>query len=131
MGSDHVPVIPIHSVDRFIVTETNENLGLEDEELQIYKTPKSDVYQLHRHRWEFFGKLDFRKTLLLALDGEAWLSGVRKYELLMAWCQKKSREKWKKCWPKAIPMRKLSNISLMMPLRRVGTWILLINSRSF
>ena len=29
--SDHIPIVPIHSVDRFVVTEWNENLGLEDE----------------------------------------------------------------------------------------------------
>ena len=55
--SDHIPTVPIFSVDRFEVEEWNENLGLEDEELQIYKTPHSEVYQLHRHRWEFFGKM--------------------------------------------------------------------------
>merc|ERR1711936_856339 len=51
--SDHIPVVPIHSVDNFIVTEWNENLGLEDEELQIYKTPITEIYELHNHRWEF------------------------------------------------------------------------------
>ena len=32
--SDHIPTVPIFSVDRFEVEEWNENLGLEDEELQ-------------------------------------------------------------------------------------------------
>ena len=80
--SDHIPIVPIHSVDRFIVTEWNENLGLEDEELQIYKTPQTDCYELHRHRWEFFGKMDFRKMMLLALDGEAWINGMQKLEFM-------------------------------------------------
>merc|ERR1711970_1625739 len=80
--SDHIPAVPIHSVDRFIVTEWNENLGLEDEELQIYKTPICDIYELHRHRWEFFGKMDFRKMMILALDGDAWMNGMQKYELM-------------------------------------------------
>ena len=35
---------------RFVVTEWNENLGLDDEELQIYKTPYSEIYELHNHR---------------------------------------------------------------------------------
>ena len=33
-------------------------------------------------RWEFFGKLDFRKMMLLALDGEAWINGMQKLEFM-------------------------------------------------
>merc|ERR1711936_1081676 len=80
--SDHIPTVPIFSVDRFGVEEWNENLGLEDEELQIYKTPHSEVYQLHRHRWEFFGKMDFRKMMIQALDGNAWMNGQQKFEMM-------------------------------------------------
>merc|ERR1712215_508561 len=94
--SDHIPVVPIHSVDNFIVTEWNENLGLEDEELQIYKTPITEIYELHRHRWEFFGKMDFRKMMILALDGEAWLNGMQKYELMKSLVSEKEQKKMEK-----------------------------------
>merc|ERR1711936_163503 len=94
--SDHIPAVPIHSVDRFIVTEWNENLGLEDEELQIYKTPITEIYELHRHRWEFFGKMDFRKMMLLALDGDAWMNGMQKYELMKSLVSKKDQKKMEK-----------------------------------
>ena len=94
--SDHIPIVPIHSVDRFIVTEWNENLGLEDEELQIYKTPQTDCYELHRHRWEFFGKMDFRKMMILALDGEAWLNGMQKLEFMKTMVSEKDQKKMDK-----------------------------------
>merc|ERR1712029_559091 len=94
--SDHIPTVPIHSVDRFIVTEWNENLGLEDEELQIYKTPICEIYELHRHRWEFFGKMDFRKMMILALDGEAWMNGMQKYELIKSLVSEKDQKKMEK-----------------------------------
>merc|ERR1712215_573969 len=94
--SDHIPVVPIHSVDNFIVTEWNENLGLEDEELQIYKTPITEIYELHRHRWEFFGKMDFRKMMLLALDGDAWMNGMQKYELMKTLVSEKDQKKMEK-----------------------------------
>ena len=94
--SDHIPIVPIHSVDRFIVTEWNENLGLEDEELQIYKTPQTDCYELHRHRWEFFGKMDFRKMMLLALDGEAWINGMQKLEFMKTMVSEKDQKKMDK-----------------------------------
>merc|ERR1712179_857516 len=94
--SDHIPAVPIHSVDRFIVTEWNENLGLEDEELQIYKTPICDIYELHRHRWEFFGKMDFRKMMILALDGDAWMNGMQKYELMKSLVSEKEQKKMEK-----------------------------------
>merc|ERR1711970_735072 len=94
--SDHIPAVPIHSVDNFIVTEWNENLGLEDEELQIYKTPITEIYELHRHRWEFFGKMDFRKMMLLALDGDAWMNGMQKYELMKSLVSEKDQRKMEK-----------------------------------
>merc|ERR1711970_218462 len=94
--SDHIPAVPIHSVDRFVVTEWNENLGLEDEELQIYKTPICDIYELHRHRWEFFGKMDFRKMMILALDGDAWMNGMQKYELMKSLVSEKEQKKMEK-----------------------------------
>merc|ERR1711970_76612 len=94
--SDHIPAVPIHSVDRFVVTEWNENLGLEDEELQIYKTPITEIYELHRHRWEFFGKMDFRKMMLLALDGDAWMNGMQKYELMKSLVSEKDQKKMEK-----------------------------------
>merc|ERR1711915_255466 len=94
--SDHIPTVPIHSVDRFITWEWNENLGLEDEELQIYKTPICEIYELHRHRWEFFGKMDFRKMMILALDGEAWLNGMQKYELMKSLVSEKDQKKMEK-----------------------------------
>merc|ERR1711970_753161 len=94
--SDHIPAVPIHSVDRFVVTEWNENLGLEDEELQIYKTPITEIYELHRHRWEFFGKMDFRKMMLLALDGDAWMNGMQKYELMKSLVSEKDQRKMEK-----------------------------------
>jgi len=94
--SDHIPTVPIHSVDRFIVWEWNENLGLEDEELQIYKTPKSEVYELHRHRWEFFGKMDFRKMMLNALDGNAWMNGQQKFEMMRDLVSEKDQKKMDK-----------------------------------
>merc|ERR1712013_374750 len=94
--SDHIPAVPIHSVDGFVVTEWNENLGLEDEELQIYKTPICDIYELHRHRWEFFGKMDFRKMMILALDGDAWMNGMQKYELMKGLVSEKDQKKMEK-----------------------------------
>merc|ERR1712142_1351198 len=94
--SDHIPAVPIHSVDRFVVTEWNENLGLEDEELQIYKTPICEIYELHRHRWEFFGKMDFRKMMILALDGDAWMNGMQKYELMKSLVSEKDQKKMEK-----------------------------------
>merc|ERR1712098_171760 len=94
--SDHIPAVPIHSVDRFIVTEWNENLGLEDEDLQIYKTPICEIYELHRHRWEFFGKMDFRKMMILALDGDAWMNGMQKYELMKSLVSEKDQKKMEK-----------------------------------
>merc|ERR1711892_90474 len=94
--SDHIPAVPIHSVDRFVVTEWNENLGLEDEELQIYKTPICDIYELHRHRWEFFGKMDFRKMMILVLDGDAWMNGMQKYELMKGLVSEKDQKKMEK-----------------------------------
>merc|ERR1712198_634908 len=60
--SDHIPIVPIHSVDRFVVTEWNENLGLDDEDLQIYKTPYTECYELHKQR------LEFMKTLVSEKD---------------------------------------------------------------
>merc|ERR1712096_181578 len=94
--SDHIPAVPIHSVDRFVVTEWNGNLGLEDEELQIYKTPICDIYELHRHRWEFFGKIDFRKMMILALDGDAWMNGMQKFELMKGLVSEKDQKKMEK-----------------------------------
>jgi len=94
--SDHIPAVPIHSVDRFEVMEWNENLGLEDEELQLYKTPICDIYELHRHRWEFFGKMDFRKMMILALDGDAWMNGMQKYELMKSLVSEKDQKKMEK-----------------------------------
>ena len=94
--SDHIPVVPIHSVDRFVVNEWNENLGLEDEELQIYKTPVMDCYELHRHRWEFFGKMDFRKMMILALDGEAWVNGMQRLEFMKTLVSEKDAKKMDK-----------------------------------
>merc|ERR1712002_1181559 len=94
--SDHIPAVPIHSVDRFIATEWNENLGLEDEELQIYKTPICEIYELHRHRWEFFGKMDFRKMMLLSLDGNAWMNGQQKLEMMMGLVSEKDQKKMEK-----------------------------------
>merc|ERR1711994_821908 len=94
--SDHIPAVPIHSVDRFIVTEWNENLGLEDEELQIYKTPICDIYELHRHRWEFFGKMDFRKMMILSLDGEAWVNGMQRLEFMKTMVSEKDQKKMDK-----------------------------------
>ena len=94
--SDHIPTVPIHSVDRFEVEEWNENLGLEDEELQIYKTPHSEVYQLHRHRWEFFGKMDFRKMMIQALDGNAWMNGQQKFEMMRDLVSKKEKKQMDK-----------------------------------
>merc|ERR1712142_835038 len=94
--SDHIPAVPIHSVDRFVVTEWNENLGLEDEDLQIYKTPICEIYELHRHRWEFFGKMDFRKMMILALDGDAWMNGMQKYELMKSLVSEKDQKKMEK-----------------------------------
>ena len=94
--SDHIPTVPIFSVDRFEVEEWNENLGLEDEELQIYKTPHSEVYQLHRHRWEFFGKMDFRKMMIQALDGNAWMNGQQKFEMMRDLVSKKDQKQMDK-----------------------------------
>merc|ERR1711936_903467 len=94
--SDHIPTVPIFSVDRFEVEEWNENLGLEDEELQIYKTPHSEVYQLHRHRWEFFGKMDFRKMMITALDGNAWMNGQQKFEMMRDLVSKKDQKQMDK-----------------------------------
>lgn len=94
--SDHIPIVPIHSVDRFMVQEWNENLGLEDEDLQIYKTPYTDVYELHRHRWEFFGKMDFRKMMILALDGEAWVNGMQRLEFMKTMVSEKDQKKMDK-----------------------------------
>ena len=94
--SDHIPTVPIHSVDRFEIWEWNENLGLEDEELQIYKTPHSEVYQLHRHRWEFFGKMDFRKMMIQALDGNAWMNGQQKFEMMRDLVSVKEKKKMDK-----------------------------------
>jgi len=94
--SDHIPTVPIHSTDRFLVHEWNENLGLEDEDLQIYKKPKTDKYQLHRHKWEFFGKRDFRKMMILALDGDQWMSGQQKYELMKTLLSEKDQRKMEK-----------------------------------
>merc|ERR1711936_1341779 len=94
--SDHIPTVPIHSVDRFEIWEWNENLGLEDEELQIYKTPHSEVYQLHRHRWEFFGKMDFRKIMIQALDGNAWMNGQQKFEMMRDLVSEKDQKKMDK-----------------------------------
>merc|ERR1712215_199466 len=94
--SDHIPTVPIHSVDRFLLWEWNENLGLEDEDLQIYKTPVCDIYELHRHRWEFFGKMDFRKMMLLSLDGNAWMNGQQKLEMMMGLVSEKDQKKMQK-----------------------------------
>ena len=94
--SDHIPTVPIFSVDRFEVEEWNENLGLEDEELQIYKTPHSEVYQLHRHRWEFFGKMDFRKMMITAMDGNAWMNGQQKFEMMRDMVSKKEQKQMDK-----------------------------------
>ena len=94
--SDHIPVVPIHSVDRFVVNEWNENLGLEDEELQIYKTPVMDCYELHRHRWEFFGKMDFRKMMITAMDGEAWVNGMQRLEFMKTLVSEKEAKKMDK-----------------------------------
>merc|ERR1712142_697342 len=94
--SDHIPIVPIHSVDRFVVTEWNENLGLNDEELQIYKTPYTDCYELHKHRWEFFGKMDFRKMMILALDGEAWVNGMQRLEFMKTLVSEKDQKKMDK-----------------------------------
>ena len=94
--SDHIPTVPIYSVDRFEVEEWNENLGLEDEELQIYKTPYSEVYQLHRHRWEFFGKMDFRSMMIQALDGNAWMNGQQKFEMMRDLVSTKDQKKMDK-----------------------------------
>merc|ERR1712142_1116215 len=94
--SDHIPIVPIHSVDRFVVTEWNENLGLDDEELQIYKTPYTDCYELHKHRWEFFGKMDFRKMKILALDGEAWVNGMQRLEFMKTLVSEKDQKKMDK-----------------------------------
>ena len=94
--SDHIPVVPIHSVDRFVVNEWNENLGLEDEELQIYKTPVMDSYELHRHRWEFFGKMDFRKMMITAMDGEAWVNGMQRLEFMKTLVSEKEAKKMDK-----------------------------------
>jgi len=94
--SDHIPIVPIHSVDRFVVTEWNENLGLEDEDLQIYKTPYTEFYELHRHRWEFFGKMDFRKMMILALDGEAWVNGMQRLEFMKTLVSEKDQKKMDK-----------------------------------
>ena len=94
--SDHIPTVPIHSVDRFVIWEWNENLGLEDEDLQIYKNPVCEVYQLHRHRWEFFGKMDFRKMMLCALDGNAWMNGQQKFEMMRDFVSEKDQKKMDK-----------------------------------
>jgi len=94
--SDHIPIVPIHSLDRFVVTEWNENLGLDDEDLQIYKTPYSEIYELHNVRWEFFGKLDFRKMMVLALDGEAWVNGMQKLEFMKTLVSEKDQKKMDK-----------------------------------
>merc|ERR1712045_698967 len=88
--------VPIHSVDRFMVQEWNENLGLEDEDLQIYKTPVMDCYELHRHRWEFFGKMDFRKMMIMALDGEAWVNGMQRLEFMKTLVSEKEQKKMDK-----------------------------------
>merc|ERR1712226_1639826 len=94
--SDHIPTVPIHSVDRFMLWEWNENLGLEDEELQIYKTPVCDIYELHRPRWEFFGKMDFRKMMLLSLDGNAWMNGQQRFEMMKGLLSEKDQKKMEK-----------------------------------
>ena len=94
--SDHIPIVPIQSVDRFIVWEWNENLGLGDEEMQIYKNPVSDVYELHRHRWEFFGKMDFRRMMLTALDGNAWMNGQQRFEMMRDLVSEKDQKKMDK-----------------------------------
>merc|ERR1712098_974328 len=94
--SDHIPIVPIHSVDRFVVTEWNENLGLDDEDLQIYKKPYTDCYELHKHRWEFFGKMDFRKMMILALDGEAWVNGMQRLEFMKTLVSEKDQKKMDK-----------------------------------
>ena len=64
--------------------------------MQIYKTPKTDRYELHRHRWEFFGKRDFRKTMILALDGDAWMSGQQKFDLMKTLLSEKDQRKMEK-----------------------------------
>ena len=94
--SDHIPIVPIHSVDRFVVTEWNENLGLDDEDLQIYKTPYTECYELHKHRWEFFGKMDFRKMMMVALDGEAWVNGMQRLEFMKTLVSEKDQKKMDK-----------------------------------
>ena len=94
--SDHIPVVPIHSVDRFEIMEWNENLGMDDDELQIYKKPYCELYELHRHRWEFFGKFDFRKMMLTALDGDAWINGMQKFELMKTLVSEKDQKKMDK-----------------------------------
>jgi len=94
--SDHIPTVPIHSTDRFVANEWNENLGLDDDDLQIYKTPHSDIYQLHKHKWEFFGKIDFRKMMITAMDGNAWMSGQEKFEIMKTMVSDKEKRKMEK-----------------------------------
>merc|ERR1711994_1052672 len=56
----------------------------------------SDVYELHRHKWEFFGKRDFRKTMLLSLDGEQWMSGSQKVDLMKSMVSEKEQRQMDK-----------------------------------
>ena len=78
------------------ITLNTCKLGLEDEELQIYKIPVEDKYELHKHKWEFFGKRDFRKMMIIALDGDEWMSGQQKYELMMTLVSEKDQKKMEK-----------------------------------
>ncbi len=69
---------------------------MDDEDLKIYKTPVTDIYMLHKHKWEFFGKRDFRKSMILALDGNKWMSGQEKYELMKGFLSEKEQKKMEK-----------------------------------
>ena len=79
-----------------IIYNTFPFSGLDDEDLKIYKTPKSDMYMLHKHKWEFFGKRDFRKMMILALDGDKWMSGQQKYDLMKGFLSEKEQKKMEK-----------------------------------
>lgn len=69
---------------------------MEDEDLQIYKTPKIEKYELHKHKWEFFGKRDFRKMMILALDGDEWMSGQQKFDIMKSLVSEKDQRKMEK-----------------------------------
>ena len=64
--------------------------------MQIYKSPHTDIYQLHKHKWEFFGKYDFRKMMLTAMDGDAWMSGQEKFDLMLTMVSEKEKKKMEK-----------------------------------